>query len=107
MGAGRTKIDRNTKHVAEATAIIDKAQPHAAKALVEALRAMKVESRITGRDEGGNPTYTYVEVVDHAIRISAASKLLNKRLPDIARQEHTGECGGPVIVALDEWDKNA
>jgi hypothetical protein len=38
-------------------------------------------------------------------QIKAADILLKKLVPDLARTEHTGENGGPVVVALSPLDE--
>lgn len=104
-GAGRKGANfRNPKAMAEATSLIDKAQPKAVKALIEALQATREFPRIVGRDEKGHPEYEYVSVPDHIARTNAAKALLAKRIPDLAHTTHANDKENPVVVYIDSAD---
>ena len=84
---------------------VDEAQPRAAAALVAALEAVTAVPRIIGRDSKGHPEYEYVNVPDHHARIKAAAILLNKRMPDVVKQQHEGKDGGAIQLTFTSVDK--
>jgi len=89
----------------KATDLIDKAQPRAAQALLEALKATRNVPRIIGRDNKGRLEYEYIERPDHQIRISAAKALLAKRVPDVCRINADYQKGELVIVISEDEAK--
>lgn len=47
-----------------------------------------------------NHTITGAGAKNAGTRVRAAATLLNKCMPDLARTEHTGDGGGPVVVKI-------
>ena len=88
-----------------AEARVGEAQPKAVKALFDALDAVTSFPRIIGRDKNGHPEYEYVQVPDHHVRVKAAAILLNKRIPDVVKQQHEGKDGGAIKFVFTKVDK--
>lgn len=101
-GAGRKALmDRPTKdRVRAASEEIDGLQGASVKVLEKALDATTRVSWVAGRDDAGKPLYETLEVPDHSLRIRAAQILLNKRIPDLSRQELTGKDGEKVDLGV-------
>ncbi len=68
--------------------------------MVKALKATMRVHRIIGQDKAGKPIYGYEDVPDHTVRIRAAQIILNKRIPDVARQEFTNPEGNPLPLGV-------
>lgn len=105
-GGRRGPLDRpwpaGLSPIRDAGAKIDIAQPHAAKTLIEALTATRLDSIRVGESE-----YKTVQVPDWAVRVKAASALLNKRLPDMARIEHTGADGSKLEIKITDYTRTS
>lgn len=87
-GAGRKALPKRKTEdrVRAASEEIDKAQPLAVRALLEALQAkVRVGKRW---------------VPDHPTRVRAAGMILNKRIPDVARTEFADPNGKPVNLGV-------
>lgn len=101
-GAGRKPLPgrKTSSYVDDATAQIDKAQPRAVRALLDGLLATKAESLMIGKDDKGKPIFKVVNNPDHHVRVKAAGMLLNKRIPDLARNEVTGKDGEELNLGI-------
>ncbi len=84
-GSGRKPLEkRETKtHVLAAAEVLDKLQPLSAMTLSKCLEAVHKD---------GHP--------DYATRVKAAAIILNKRIPDVARQEITGKDGEKLELGI-------
>lgn len=90
-GGGKHLGDRKTgKFVRETTAKIDRDIPKCWKAICEALEATKWV----------NVKGEWIEVPDHFTRVGAAKIGLSKRIPDVARTEHTGKDGKELELGI-------
>ena len=64
----------------------------------ELIRASQLLNRLTKCAKG--------EVEMTSVQVKAATVVINKEIPDLARLEHTGDGGGPVVVEIVRFGSN-